>query len=326
MLAVCRLASVALLMSIAAAAIATGCADDEPTGPQVTLRVTRDFGRELIAEERLPLAGHGTPVRLLEESHDVQVNGFGRVDAIDGLAHTWGSSNPATQTIWSVHVNGIESDMAPARLPIVAGDVVQFDLGDADGSFDARGSVGSFPQPFKGGIVGLRPPVRVRCVEGYARACQAVTDALRAAGVDVSGRPPAQPRVSPRVRRAREFQFVVRRASIEVGPWRAIRDRRWPRRVSGGPHGSGVFASFGPDGRSMRLLDWNGRPRRTLGAGAGLIAAMRPTEFDIVWLVTGVDREGVQRAVRMLRRGVPRAAFAVAITGDDVEKLPVSDR
>jgi hypothetical protein len=73
----------------------------------------------------------------------------------------------------------------------------------------------------------------------------------------------------------------------------------------------------------MRLLDWNTRVVRNVGAGAGLVAAIQPTEEDLVWLVTGIDNAGVDRAARALNSRDLRDAFAVAVTADGVEKLPL---
>jgi hypothetical protein len=305
------------------AAFASGCGEAEPSGPQVTLRVTRDFGRELIDDERLPLKGHATPVRLLKASHEVRVSEYGYVEAIDALRQSWRGGGAEQQTIWVVNVNGIETDMEPTKLPLVDGDIVQFDLRDAETRLDVRATVGAFPETFAGAIVGSLFPVKVHCAEGFDRACSQVKGALRAAGVDPNGRPPRQPPVSKAAREARSIQVIVRRATVLVGPWSHWRHRRWPARIDSGPGDSGVFATFTPHARSIRLLDWDGNPVRTVGAGSGLVAAMRPTEPDLQWLVTGVDRAGVERAAAALNPDDLRDAFAVAVTADGVEKLPL---
>jgi hypothetical protein len=205
----------------------------------------------------------------------------------------------------------------------VGNDVVQVDLGDLDGYYDVRASVGAFPQPFTGGLVGARFPVKVECAPTYERACRSVRLALRAAGVDDSGQPPPQRRLSARVRRDRVQQPIVKRARILVGPWTRWRHRRWPHLVDRGPGYSGVFAQPRPSSRSMRLLDWNGNVSRALGPGAGLVAAMCPAESEIQWLVTGVDRKGVERASRSLDADTLRDAFAVAVTDNGIQKLPL---
>jgi hypothetical protein len=53
------------------------------------------------------------------------------------------------------------------------------------------------------------------------------------------------------------------------------------------------------------------------------VAALRPTDIELVWIVTGVDDAGLLRAARALTRRSLRDAFAVAAGPGGVEKLPV---
>ena len=54
-----------------------------------------------------------------------------------------------------------------------------------------------------------------------------------------------------------------------------------------------------------------------------LVAAMRPRADELVWLVTSLDSQGLAAGVRALRADALRDAFAVAVTGRTVEKLPL---
>jgi hypothetical protein len=86
-----------------------------------------------------------------------------------------------------------------------------------------------------------------------------------------------------------------------------------------------VFARFSDDGRELELLDDDGRVARTVRAGdrTALVAAMRPRADELVWLVTALDRAGLEAGVRALRADALRDAFAVAVSGRTVEKLPL---
>ncbi len=116
------------------------------------------------------------------------------------------------------------------------------------------------------------------------------------------------------------------RARVLVGPWKSWRKRAWPSRIDAGPRYSGVFARFSPGAGELRLLDWNGHRVGAVGSGTGLVAAIRPTEEDLLWLVTGVDEQGVARAANALNARQLRDAFAVAVTDDGVQKLPLTPR
>jgi hypothetical protein len=111
---------------------------------------------------------------------------------------------------------------------------------------------------------------------------------------------------------------------------------RWPRArivrggstLEEGPERSGVFARFADDGRTIELLDEQGEVARTVrgGDGVGLVLAMRPRADELLWLVTALDARGLAAGVRALDERSLRDAFAVAATGDRVEKLPLESR
>jgi hypothetical protein len=298
-----------------------GCGDDsaEPSGPTVSQRVTRDFGHQLVgSEDGAPLAGNGTAMRLLKSYEDVKTAFSGlAIQSIDGLAAQY-DPDPVTgdESTWALNVNGIEADEQPGKYRLYPGDVVQWDLRDWYVTLDVRATVGAFPQTFTRGVFGKRFPVRVVC-ERASTACARVKRVLRDAGVDTDGSRPSggrPPRGQPQ------------RARILVGSWARWRRGEWAARIDQGARYSGVFARFSPGGRDLRLLDWNAHRVRSEGAGTGLVAATRPTEEDLLWVVTGVDDLGVERAARALDAVKLRDAFAVAVTADGVEKLPLEPR
>lgn len=295
------------------------CGDSaEPSGPTVTQRVTREFGRELVGAEKAALADHGTVLRLLREHEEVKTSAGGSaVSSIDGMKANWDPEEEEDESTWALIVNGVEADEDPASYKLYPGDVVQWDLRYWYVTLDVRATVGAFPQTFTRGVFGRRFPVTVECARPPATSCARAKAAFRAAGVAIDGSRPAgglPPRGQPQ------------RARVLVGPWRYWRNRAWPGRIDEGARYSGVFARFSPGADELRLLDWYAHRLRTEGAGTGLVAAQRPTEEDLQWLVTGVDERGVERAADALNSRDLRDAFAVAVTESGVEKLPLAPR
>jgi hypothetical protein len=94
------------------------------------------------------------------------------VEAIDGIRHTYSdtSGDKSLQTRWGFYVNGIKIHAKPTEHPLVAGDVVQFDLGDIDGVCDEGGG-NTFPRTFTGGVVGFKPHTTLRCAPSDRSAC-----------------------------------------------------------------------------------------------------------------------------------------------------------
>jgi hypothetical protein len=112
---------------------------------------------------------------------------------------------------------------------------------------------------------------------------------------------------------------------LVVARWPEVRIVRGASGLEQGPEATGVFARFDPDGRSLALLNERGDVARTVrpGDGVGLVLAMRPRDEELVWLVTALDAEGLAAGVRALDERGLRDAFAVAVRGRTVEKLPI---
>jgi hypothetical protein len=294
-----------------------GCGGDsaESDGPSTELRITNDFGHELVwARDDVPLERRGTLLKQLRDEHEVRLYDIAPVvKGIDGVSSRQGQ---ADETTWATMVNGIETDIRAPEYRLYPGDVVQWDLRDWYVTLDVRATVGAFPETFTRGVFGKRFPVRVLCEKPRSEACQRVERVLERAGVDLG----AQPK---RPRSELPPPGNPQRARVLVGRWVHWRDRKWSKEIDDGARYSGVFARFGRDARSLQLYDWNDERVRTEGASVGLLAATRPTEEDLVWYVTGIDKEGVDRAAKTLDPDSLRDAFAVVITNKGVVKLPL---
>ena len=301
------------LACVAAVALPAGCGlgeGDEQAGG-ATLRVTRDFGRaELGSADTETLRDGGTVMRFLRSEFDVETRfGGGFVQSIDGLAGE-GSSG---RRDWFFFVNGIESDVGAAEYELSPGDRVQWDLRHWRAAMRVPAIVGAYPEPFRSGIGGKRRPVRVECEEAAAEPCRDAKDSLERAGVPVSGSSLGAPGT----------ETVTR---LVVARWPQARIVRGAPALEDGPQVTGVFARFGADGRSLELLDEDGKVARTIrpGDGTALLAALRPRDDELIWLVTALDEEGLAAGVAALREKRLRDAFAVAVTGRTVEKLPLA--
>jgi hypothetical protein len=308
----------AALLCAAVAALG-GCGTSErQEEPSATLEVSREFGhRPVLIEKRAELPERPTVIGLLRSRAEVKTIADGLViTSIDGQAKH-DQAVGKDETTWALNVNGVEADVAPADYKVYEGDVVQLDLRYWYVTLDVRATVGAFPETFTRGVFGKLFPVTVRCEAPGSGPCRHVKRLLRRAGVPTDGsarRGKLPPRGNPQ------------RAEILVGRWDALRSNEWAARIDDGARYSGVFARFSPDARELRLLNWKAHRVRSEQAGTGLVAAQRPTEEDLQWVVTGVDDVGVARAARALGSADLRGAFSAAVTADGVEKLPLPPR
>ena len=292
---------------------ATGCGfgeGGEKKGGAATLRVTRDFGHTSLGSVRLDKVHEGdTVMRMLRSKFDVTTRFGGRfVQSIDGLA----GQGAGGQVDWFFFVNGVEADKGAAEWHVSPGDRIQWDRRDWGAAMRVPAIVGAYPAPFTTATGGKRRPVRIECEDVKARACTDARDRLESAGVPLSGSSIGAPGT----------EGVTR---LVVAKWPKARGVRGASALQHGPDESGVFARFSDDGATLELLDEHGHPVRRVhrGDGVGLVFALQPRAKELVWVVTALDDQGLDAGARALDEGKLRDAFAVAVTGDRVEKLPV---
>jgi hypothetical protein len=301
-----------LVALLAAAAALAGCGlgeGDERSGG-AELRITRGFGRELLASATLGRVREDqTVMRFLRSERDVDVRYGGRfVESIDGLR----SSSAGGGSDWFYFVNGREASVGAAERELAPGDVVQWDYRRWAAAMRVPLIVGAYPEPFLHGFDGKRLPVRVECDEPAGEPCREAKRRLRAAGVAATGAEIGTSGGSELLR-------------VIVAPWSGARQLNSLRLLEQGPGRSGVFARFRAGGRRLELLDEDGRVVRTAPAGTGLVAAVAPEGGAAAWVITGIDTAGVRAAARALDKRVLRDAFAVAVTPAGPERLPLAE-
>jgi len=154
--------------------------------------------------------------------------------------------------------------------------------------------------------------VRIECDDVKAPACREARDRLESVGVPTSGSSIGAPGTEEITR-------------LVVALWPQARGVRGASALEHGPDESGVFARFSDDGSTLELLDQHGHPVRRVhrGDGVGLVFALQPRANELIWVVTALDEQGLEAGARALDASKLRDAFAVAATGDRVEKLPV---
>jgi len=295
-----------VLAGLAAALACGGCGLGPGPGTSgVTLTITRGFGsRQIAALTKRHVPGSETVMRMLERSYKVSTSyGGGFVDSIDGLHPT------GARTDWFYYVNGVQAPKGAASTGVHAGDHIWWDLHDWSATDSVPAVVGSFPEPFVNGIAGRRYPVTVECAADVGSACKRVTAALNTAHV------PAAPQLLGTGSGPDTLGIVV-------GTWSQIRGEVAAELIDYGPGASGVYAKFaGRDGTSLQLLNPHKQVVRTLGAGAGLVAATADSSSVPTWMVTGTDVAGVDAAAAAVTPAALHDHFALAVDG--TAKLPV---
>ncbi len=302
-----------LAAAMLAVATFAGCGlGPGPTPGGVRLAVSENFGTHVLGTSSAPkIEGQETVMSLLMRNYDVKTRyGGGFVESIDG--HSGGTQGEGPSD-WFYYVNGVEAPKGAAETNVHGGDRIWWDLHDWAQTDSVPAVVGSYPEPFLNGIEGKRYPLREECSEPSGAACATVRKRLTALGVPV-----ALAAMS-----SEEEQLTLR---IVVGPYSALGDSLSVHDVGLGPRYSGVYARFSANGGTLTVLDGAGRAVRTLGAGAGLVAATRYGEQAPVWLITGTNAAGAKLAADALGESALRNRFALALEpSGGAQPVPASE-
>ena len=298
-------AAVVVLGTVAIA----GCGLGAGTAPKsVSLLVTHDFGSQVVHTWSAPeVKGEETVMGLLmRNAHVATKYGGGFVQSIDGSS---GGSVAGEPEDWFYYVNGVQAPKGAAETKLDPGDHVWWDLHDWSQTDSIPAVVGSYPEPFVNGVGGKRWPVRVECADSASEPCATVDERLRALGVLA-----AQAAIGP----GEEPEAL----HVLVGPWSAVAADPAAHEIESGPRASGVYARPSANGRTLAVLDERGSVVRTLGAGAGLLAATRRGEEAPVWVVTGTSESGVELAAKSFDQSALAHRFALALAPHG-EHLPL---
>jgi hypothetical protein len=299
-----RSAVTAIAVALTVAAVA-GCGlGPGPGTSNVSLKVTRNFGTRSVGSVIKPrVPGSETVMRMLERSFSVGTRyGGGFVESIDGHS---GSSN---RLDWFYYVNGVQASVGAAQTAVHKGDRIWWDLHDWSATDSIPAVVGSFPEPFAHGTGGRRLPTVIECSSDVSSACNRVSAELHSVGVPVASQAPGTGSGTDSL-------------SVLIGTWKDVRSSVAAALLQQGPSASGVYAEFASGGAALELLDPRGHVIRTLGRGAGLVAATSDSSAEPTWIISGTDPAGVSAAAAAVTPGGLDDHFAVAVAGGS--ELPV---
>jgi len=282
-----RLAAALALCATAVAGCGIGPGNDQG---DVSVTVTRDYGRRVMLEKTDSIRESDTVLRVLDRNADLTTRyGGGFVQSIDGLS---GTRSGGSASDWFFYVNGIESPIGAAQYDPSGGDRIWWDYRDWTAAMRVPAVVGALPAPLLHGFQGTQWRTSIAC-QAPASVCGSVAQRLSAAGVSISNASDGA-------------------IQVEIGTWQRIRGAPAVGSIAAGPANSGVFARFiGVKTPVLELLNQQGQPAGSIGKGGGLIAALRPGDGPPTWVVTGTDAKGVAAAANLVGPAL-RNQYAVA--------------
>lgn len=308
-----RIAVALAATALAVAAGGCGFGPGEVVEGEVTLRVTEDFGANLITAATIedPLSSD-TVIGLLDRVAEIETSYGGNfVDAIAGRA---GTTTGGGDHDWLYFVNGVWAGIGGGERTVRPGDQIWWDYRYWYEAARIPVVVGSWPEPFKSGFEGERAELVLRCRHA-GRACAEVGDRLDAQGIAYSEPGSAAPLQDPE------------RMRVLVGPFSELRSDPAAAMLGADVSTSGVYASFvgcERDRYELVVRGADGEPRQIF-AEAGLVAALRKGSDQPTLVITGTDRQAVAEAAERLDPEVLRDRYAIAVVGGDPVPAPAPE-
>lgn len=289
--------------------------ESRPTG-QVTLFISRDFGRQSLIQSTASLADRESVMDLLQSHAQVETKWDGSfVNSIEGLkSDSEGLSG--NRNDWFFFINGICADVGAAEYFPQSGDMVWWDYhlwGDM-GAMNAA-VIGCYPEPFMHGYRGNTGTTTVMSSASNQSLAGKLQAALKSQGVkSVTGS-------------LLNNQLLQNRTGpvIALGTWDELKQLPFLAGLNKAYRKTGLSVHFTDKG--VELLDGRSRVVNESGPGTGIIAATGSGLGDpkVLWLIVGTDEEGLQSAVDLLvnHPAKIRGFYQAAVVSGKAVRLPM---
>lgn len=274
----------------------------------ITISLTRDFGDTALDHREVELQPGWSLMDYMQSEYQVTTGfGGGFITGIEGLESASGAEGNFD---WFFFVNGAVAMIGADQLKPAPSDVVWWDYHRWADAASPTAVIGCYPQPFVNReVIILANPAYQEMVED----CQRALTAQGAGPVTV-------------VKLAKGSAHLNRPEApvIVIGTWSELEKityfSKWNQAFA--RNGSGIhFIDHG-----VELLAADGKVRQTMGEGTGVIVASSTGQEDNpLWLVAGVDEQGVKEAVWILC-SQPEALkwkYGLAVQKGQITALPV---
>jgi hypothetical protein len=283
---------VLLALLMLAMAIAGCRIGSQPLAEPVTIKVvaTEDFGKELVFDREAVIEHRMSAQDVLAEVTEFETDGSYILE-FEGRRGN-------DQVYWMYYINGLLSKYFAGGYIIRPGDVMLWDFHPWAGAHHGSSAiVGSFPEPFAHGYEGQTRPTTVVYEERFRTAAEQITDGLRELGVtDIS------------------HQAWNSLSNDEKGDNNLIiiAGNENPLIMELNEHANplGMYVYF--ENGEAWVTNYKFEPEQSYGSGTGVIQACQNFWNPLgtgacqnaVFIVSGVNDEGVNRAVDVLLESI----------------------
>jgi hypothetical protein len=279
--------------------------------------ITRDFGKEVLSDKTLDLPEKSSAMEALSGVAQIETayNG-GFVKGIDGINSKYQGAASAKQD-WFVFINGMLANTGALDYSLHTGDIEQWDFHTWSFHQSIPAVIGHFPQPFKQGYSGQVRPTLIAYSEDFKDQAISLKNYFTDAGILNAG----LTTISGLSEKEKQEGNIILVALPDNALINEL-NQNWRR--------LGFFAYF--EKGSIAALTSEGKKAQTYGSGTGWIQATQNpwnpdgigADENVVWLITGTDKAGVQAAADSLinRYAALKYACAAVVSGGEITRLP----
>ena len=289
--------------------------DSFSSGSDVTLKVTQNFGKEIIFENRTEYKKNMTVYDLLMDNVSVKAKeGGGFITEINGVKIRTKSSGEMYG--WFYFVNGILADTGAISYEINPGDAVWWDNHEwLKSGFSNSSAIGLYPEPFLNGYRGKVLETKVLYAGEKSSQAEKVMSFLKESGVDrisVSS-------FSEELLKERTGPVII------IGEWEQLNKIDYISNLNDNYADSGIFLNINK-GR-INIMNQENKAVESFENDAGAVFSHGQGLGDSmpVWVVTGISEKGLEEAVKILTElsNEINNAYSAVIEAGEVKKLPV---
>ncbi len=291
----------------------SGCAENEmaqPENRQLTILVTRDYGREILAERSVYPSEGDTVMDLMQDNFTVETAyGGGFVNAIDGLKSGYtgkgSSQKKGTKKDWFYYVNGVMAEIGADQYMCDEANAVSWDFHDWGGDMYVKTRINAWPERLKGRSVEM----------AFGQTFEKDAVRIREAFEEAGGR------VAESTVESLDMEDLEKDA-LFVGTWQDANKNEFIKGVFENREKAGIYSYFNEKG--LMLFDNNGEitATRQKGAIAASVQKAYGSEASVLLLV-GNEVSMIEKIVDVfLDRESAKGAFGIAATEEGVCYVP----
>ncbi len=283
----------------------------------VRVIATQNFGQELIFDKSVQIDAGTTAMDALKKVAQVETGyGGGFVSSINGISSEYGSASSKKKD-WFFYINGIVSNVGAGDYALKGDEVEHWDFRDWSYHQFVPAIIGSYPQPFLSGFKSMVVPTLVVYDAPFVAEAESLVDNLKQTGVSQLSAVSAD-RLSKESREQSNLIIIAGRQNSLTSELNSLHKRL------------GFYAYI--EAGKIVVLDGAGNLSREYSQNCGLIQATQNpwnpngigAEENVVWMITGLDVDGVRSAAKVLinNHNELSYAFAIVINEGIIMKIP----